>query len=627
MVLGSNPYRDRLARAKVEPPPLPMNLCSLRSVVLVSAVSLFLAADPSPANPINLNDADVRRPNIVLIITDDQGYGDLSCHGNPILETPHLEALHASSLRLTNYHVSPTCAPTRGALMSGHYTNRAGPWHTIKGRSYLRTTSLSFGEIFSAHGYATGMFGKWHLGDNYPYRPWDRGFTEVVSHGAGGVGQTPDHWDNAYFDDTYWHNGKPRKFTGYCTDVFFQEGMRFMRESVADGKPFLAYISTNAPHSPFICAEKYWKPYVEKGLSETEAIFFGMIANIDENVGRLVKFLEDEQLTENTIFIFTTDNGTATGEKVFNAGMRGRKASAYEGGHRVPFFVRWPAGGLTEARDIDTLTAHIDILPTFLELCGLEAPLDYSFDGRSLVPLLYKLPTSWPDRTLITDSQRVTDPIKWKDSATMTQRWRLIDGKELYEIESDPDQTSDISAEHPDVVTRLRADYDAWWASISPSFAVATRIVVGNPAENPSILTAHDWITDDEVTPWHQTYIRKAKPGTGTWYLEVEESGRYEIALSRWHPDLQLPINATLPPGDPVPGTGSFRDAPGLSIQAHTAVLEIGGVKTEQPVRQGEVSVRFTVELEAGAADLKGTFLVHGSDQPLGTYYARVRRL
>jgi arylsulfatase B len=184
------------------------------------------------------------RPNVVIVITDDQGYGDLACLGNPIIETPAMDALHAESVRLTDYHVSPTCAPTRGALMSGHYTNRAGPWHTIMGRSFLRPESTTLGEVFRDNGYRTGMFGKWHLGDNYPYRPIDRGFEEVVSHGGGGVGQTPDYWDNAYFDDTYMKNGKPEKFEGYCTDIFFAEAERFISKCSEKGEPFLAYERT-----------------------------------------------------------------------------------------------------------------------------------------------------------------------------------------------------------------------------------------------------------------------------------------------------------------------------------------------------------------------------------------------
>lgn len=566
-------------------------------------------------------------PNVVFVITDDQGYGDLSCMGNPILKTPHLDALHDESLRLTNFHVSPTCAPTRGALMSGHYTNRAGPWHTIKGRSFLRTTSLTLGELFRDNGYATGMFGKWHLGDNYPYRPEDRGFTESVSHGGGGVGQTPDHWDNAYFDGIYTHNGKPEQYDGYCTDVFFNEGMRFIDEMAAKKKPFFAYISTNAPHSPFHCPEKYWKPYLDKGITKEEAIFFGMIANIDENMAKLVSFLNATGLAENTILIYITDNGTASGDDIYNAGMRGRKGSAYDGGHRVPFFIRWPAGGLTEPRDIDALTAHIDVLPTLADLCGLEIPLDYSIDGRSLTPLLFNLPTPWPDRTIITDSQRVTDPIKWRQSATMTQRWRLIDGEQLYDMEKDPGQMTDVSADHPDVVASLRQDYDTWWASISPGFAEETRIIVGHPDENPSLLTGHDWVTDDEITPWHQGYIRQARPGTGSWQLEVATSGRYEISLTRWPPKLSISIGASLAPGDPVPGTRAYREEPGASIDAYAAVLEIGGIKQQVAIDSADEAAQFVVDLEAGETELTGYFLLNGNDQPLGAYYAEVKRL
>ncbi|MFZ5832153.1 MAG: arylsulfatase, partial [Planctomycetota bacterium] len=436
------------------------------------------------------------QPNVVLVITDDQGYGDLSCHGNPVLKTPNLDKLHAESTRLTGYHVAPTCAPTRSALMSGHYTNRTGCWHTIMGRSLMRADETTLGQVFHDAGYQTGMFGKWHLGDNYPFRPEDRGFTEVVRHGGGGVGQTPDYWDNAYFDDTYFHNGKPEKYEGYCTDVYFREARRFVERSAAEGKPFFAYIATNAPHGPFLCPERYWKPYAGmKGVRQAEAVFFGMIANVDENVGALRQWLDDKGLAENTIFIFTTDNGTATGERIFNDGMRGNKGSPYDGGHRVPFFVHWPAKGWTEGRDVDSLCMAYDILPTFIELCGLKAPDGYRFDGVSLAPLLLGQEKSLPDRVCFTDSQRVRDPIKWRQSATMTGRWRLINGEELYDIQTDPGQKNDIADDHPDVVARLRKAYEAWWADLEPSFREDVRIVVGNPAENPSRLTSHDWLT------------------------------------------------------------------------------------------------------------------------------------
>ncbi len=234
------------------------------------------------------------RPNVVLVMTDDQGYGDLSCHGNPILKTPQLDQLFQESVRLTDYHVSPTCSPTRSALMTGHWTDRTGAWHTILGRSLLRANEVTMGQVFANSGYVTGMFGKWHLGDNAPYRPEDRGFHEVIRHGGGGVSQTPDYWNNAYFDDTYLHNGQPEKVTGFCTDVWFQHAARFIRQHKESGKPFFAYIATNAPHGPMHAPESFSAPYQELGTSV--ANFFGMIANIDDNVGQLRTLLREEGL-------------------------------------------------------------------------------------------------------------------------------------------------------------------------------------------------------------------------------------------------------------------------------------------------------------------------------------------
>ena len=214
------------------------------------------------------------RPNIILIITDDQGYGDIGAHGNKIIKTPNLDNLHSESVRLTNYHVDPTCSPTRSALMTGRYSTRTGVWHTIMGRSMLRENEVTMGQIFKDNGYATGMFGKWHLGDNYPYRPEDRGYTEVLRHGGGGVGQTPDYWDNAYFDGSYWHNGEPEAVKGFCTDVFFDYAKRFVKQQKSKGQPFLAYIATNAPHGPMHAPEESSKPYQDQNVNL--ANFFGM---------------------------------------------------------------------------------------------------------------------------------------------------------------------------------------------------------------------------------------------------------------------------------------------------------------------------------------------------------------
>src|SRR5690606_15740514 len=337
----------------------------------------FTLTCTAPSMGQNQDAGATRPPNVILVITDDQGYGDIAYHGNKIIKTPNLDRFFSQSLRATNFHVSPTCAPTRGALMTGRYTNRVGTWHTIAGRSLLFEDETLLPQVFAQNGYATGMFGKWHLGDNYPFRPEDRGFQEVVRHGGGGVKQGPDYWGNNYFDDTYWHNGTPQKYEGYVTDVFFEESLKFIENN--RDRPFFLYLATNAPHSPYHVPEKYYRLYEdEENLLDGQKRFYGMITNIDDNFGRLLEQLEKLEIADHTILIFMTDNGTAEGyverENAvygFNAGMRGRKGSEYDGGHRVPFAIRWPAG-LPGDRNLDQLLAHIDVLPTLVDLAGLR---------------------------------------------------------------------------------------------------------------------------------------------------------------------------------------------------------------------------------------------------------------
>ncbi len=566
------------------------------------------------------------KPNVVIVMTDDQGYGDLSCLGNPILKTPKIDELFAQSVRLKDYHVAPTCSPTRCAFLTGHWTNRTGVWHTIMGRSMLRENEITMGQVFKDNGYATGMFGKWHLGDNYPYRPEDRGFTEVMRHGGGGVGQTPDYWDNAYFDGSYWHNGEPTPVKGFCTDVFFDYAKQFIKDSKDSGKPFLAYIATNAPHGPMHSPVGYSEPYQDQG--KNLANFYGMIANIDDNVGKLRQFLADQGLTENTIFIFTTDNGTSSGHRVFNAGMRGNKGSEYDGGHRVPFFMHWPAGDLDEARDVEPITAYVDVLPTLIDLCKITPPSGVKFDGRSIAQLIYgESDKAWPDRILVTDSQRVKDPIKWRKSSVMTTRWRLINGKELYDIKADPSQTTDIAEAHPDVVSKLTGFYEDWWTELEPTFSNATSIYLGHPDANPVTLTSHDWITTGS-TPWNQAHIRKAvtgKKNTGFWYVKVVEDGTYEVRLRRWPQEADLPIDAPLAKGAPVPGVDAFRTAAGVSIKANKATLKIGDVSESGSVPAGAKEVKFEVELRAGTTQMEALFET-ADGKTYGAYYAYVTK-
>lgn len=570
-----------------------------------------------------------QRPNVVLVITDDQGYGDLSCHGNSVLKTPHLDKLHADSVRLTDYHVAPTCSPTRAALITGHWTNRTGVWHTIMGRSMLRHNEVTIGRILADGGYHTAMFGKWHLGDNYPYRPEDRGFQEVLRHGGGGVGQTPDYWDNAYFDGSYFHNGKAVPARGFCTDVFFDYAKRFIRKVKDDDKPFFVYLCTNAPHGPMHAPVKSSAPYVKQGVNV--ANFFGMISNIDDNVGAMRAFLKEEGLTDNTIFIFTTDNGTSSGAHIHNNGMRGKKGSEYDGGHRVPFFIHWPKGGLTKGRDVDMITSYVDIVPTLIDYCNVPTPKGVKFDGVNIRPLIEgRQEETWPDRILVTDSQRVRDPIKWRKSAVMTDQWRLVNGKELFDINADPGQKNNLAKQHPAVVSRLAKFYEAWWQELVPTFGQPTAIYLGHPAPsaNPVTLTCHDWIADGS-TPWNQRHIRNAekKPGnTGFWAVDVKSAGEYSVELRRWPREADRAITADLEAGADVPGVKAFRAAPGQPFAAANAHLKLGGKELTLPVKEGAKSVTFRLKLKPGRDELWAKF-TDEAGTPMGAFYAYVTQL
>ena len=600
---------------------------SLMTICLGYCFGVFMPTQVSAEDPtIRLRK---NAPNVVIVITDDQGYGDLSCHGNPVLKTPSIDALYAESIRLTDYHVSPTCAPTRSSLQSGHWANRTGVWHTIMGRSMLRVGEPTIGEVFSKAGYATGMFGKWHLGDNYPFRPEDRGYTHVLRHGGGGVGQTPDFWDNAYFNDTYFLNGTPTKFEGYCTDVFFENAKKFITEQAEADKPFVAYISTNAPHGPLHAPEESAKKYADQDLKL--ANFFGMIDNIDTNVGKLREFLVEKNLAENTIFVFTTDNGTAYGKNVYNSDMRGKKGSQYDGGHRVPFFVHWPAGKLNRPTDVKPITHAVDVLPTLIDLCKLKPDAALEFDGTSIASLLRGKPDpeiDWSSRVMITDSQRVKDPVMWKSSAVMTSRWRLIDGEQLYDMHADPSQKRDVAEAYPAEVRELRAHYQTWWEEIVPSFSDATAIIVGHPAENPARLTCHDWVCEAHP-PWNQRMVRQAKTtpeGTGFWNIEVSTAGKYRIELRRWPKEAKTGLNDGLPAGKPVPGQDAYRTMLGTAFQFTSASLSVAGLELKTELEAGAEAAVFETELPAGRTKLKALLQTDAGDE-VGAFYTYVERL
>lgn len=448
---------------------------------LFFAACVSLVASRAEAGPVLAG----KRPNIIFLLTDDQGYGDLSAHGNPVLKTPHLDKLGASSVRFTDFHVSPTCAPTRSALLTGRHEFKNGVTHTILERERLTLKATTVAQLLQQGGYSTGIFGKWHLGDEAEYQPGRRGFDEVFIHGAGGIGQTfpgscGDAPDNRYFDPFILHNGTFEKTEGYCTDVFFKQATSWIETQRQSGKPFFAYIATNAPHSPYIARPEDKALYEGRGLTPQEESFFGMLHNIDENAGRLLALLEEWGIAKDTLFIYMNDNGGTAGTKVFNAGMRSTKGTPWIGGTRAISYWHWP-GTLTPG-DCGALAAHVDFFPTLVQLAGVQVPtaVEPQVEGRSLVPLLQDPKVPWADRYLVTHVgrwERFSDPSdsKYRAASVRNTRWAMVsDSKgtapnwQLFDLSVDYGQKNDVLAAHPEVAKELAVAFDKWWAECLP---------------------------------------------------------------------------------------------------------------------------------------------------------------
>ena len=437
------------------------------------------------------NPAFSEKPNIILVITDDQGYGPIGKHGHPWIKTPNLDTLHEQSTRFENFLVSPTCSPTRAALMSGRHPMKNGITHTILERERMALSTVTLPQVLSQGGYTSGIFGKWHLGDEEAYQPHKRGFDEAFIHGAGGIGQAyncscADAPGNKYFNPTIRHNGSFVKTEGYCTNLFFTAGMGWIKQVKDQKKPFFAYITTNAPHGPFIAPPSNTKRFTDLGFTEKTAGFYGMIENIDENMGRLMLKMDEWKLTDNTILIFMSDNGmtgggsgrgrvgtTAEGKpmEAYNANMKGQKGSADEGGVRVPFFVRWP-GKFKAGQAVNRVAAHIDLLPTLADIAGVDKLPKGQVEGRSLVSLIKNPKSKWKDRPLFTQTARWktgSEPTEhmWKNFAVRNNRYRLV-GNNLYDMQSDPGQKTNIAEQNPKVVQSLRNAYEKFWKEARP---------------------------------------------------------------------------------------------------------------------------------------------------------------
>lgn len=444
------------------------------------------------------------RPNIILVLTDDQGYGDLGRNGNPIIKTPNLDRFYDEGMRFEDFHVSPTCAPTRCSLMTGRHEFKSGVSHTIYERERMSLKATTIAEVLKSAGYATGVFGKWHLGDEDAYQPGRHGFDEVFIHGAGGIGQSypgtcGDAPGNSYFNPMMLHNGVFEKTDGYCTDVFFIQAMKWIGTHKAD-RPFFCYLCTNAPHEPHNVPEAYEKMYAglvpgystkdegnndrdgkgkgkKKGNPAVEtAKFLGMVTNIDDNVGKLMAKLKDLGIDRDTLVLYMNDNGGTAGCRIFNAGMKGTKVMPNNGGTRAMSLWRWP-GTLKPAASY-ALTAHLDLFPTLAQLAGakISAETAAKLEGYSLVPLLKDAKAPWHDnRMLFTHAGRWnpgTPPEKFGKCSVRWQQYlyfpKSVDKGELYDLKADPGETTNIAAKHTDVVEKMAKAYGKWWKETLP---------------------------------------------------------------------------------------------------------------------------------------------------------------
>ena len=506
------------------------------NTILILTV-LFFCAKTSQAQ-------DKERPNVIIIITDDQGYGDLGYTGNPHVKTPNIDAFARESVRFNNFYVSPVCAPTRASLMTGRYSLRTGIRDTYNGGAIMATNEVTIAEMLKQGNYKTGIFGKWHLGDNYPSRPNDQGFDESLIHLSGGMGQVGDFTtyfkgDKSYYDPVLWHNGQQESYDGYCSDIFANGAIAFIEES--HQKPFFCYLSFNAPHTPLQVPDKYYqmysdidpssgfdsdtRPFVKMSEKDKEDArkVYAMVTNIDDNVGRLLQKLEDLKIADNTLVIFMTDNGPQQVRYV--AGMRGRKGSVFRGGVRVPFYLRYPTKWRGN-QDIEATVAHIDVLPTLSEICGVKMPEDRRIDGKNLIPLLNEQKVSWEDRSLFFYWTRRYPEI-YHNMALQKGPYKLVANTDydsaiedfnLFNIKEDPYEQHNLVQERKKQADSLKTEMDLHYNELiqSSNLMDPPRIQVGSDNENPIFLNRND--AGGERGIWAQEEVY------GKWRVSINEA-------------------------------------------------------------------------------------------------------
>ncbi len=511
--------------------------------------------------------------NIVYMLSDNQSYYEMSCHGHAQIQTPHIDRFAKQSVEFTHFYAPPYCSPSRAVILTGRYAMRSGVFTTVAGRSIMHRDQTTLADVLQKHGYRTGIFGKWHLGFSYPHRPKDRGFDEVFVHGGGGVGQMEDFYGNTHYDTTFIHNDQVTPGKGFSTDILFDHAMEFV-EANRD-RPFFCYVPTPVTHSPHNGPKDLVAELQAAGVTGDLGLF-AQVQNLDSNIGRMLDKLEALDLAKNTVVIYASDQGMNDRGAPHGANRLG---IPYDPAQHVPFFIRVPGA---KPHVTERLAGMIDFFPTMLDLCGISPPANC--DGISLKPLIFGKPDEYPtDRTLIIQCPRGRTASKWKNASVKTDRWRLVDGEKLFDIHADPRQSTDIAAEHPNVVKQLREKYETYWASFPGQTTTLSRHSLGAKECPEVVLNGMDWY--EGSTPWAGSHFNK--PGNGKWAVRIEQDGRYEFEC-RHYP----------------------READ-KAMGMNRAKIQVGNVVLEQDIDAEAKLTRFELDLEAGDYDLQ-TWLYSG---------------
>ncbi len=545
-------------------------------VLLCLLVVRGLAAEPS-------------KLNIVFVLSDNQSYYEMGCHGHAELQTPHIDALAKQSLDFQNFYAPPFCSPSRAVLLTGQHAMRSGVHNTVGGRSILHKDKITLADVLKNAGYRTGIFGKWHLGFSYPYRPEDRGFEEVFVHGGGGIGQMEDHFGNTHYGPTFIHNGKPVATKAFSTDTLFDRAMAFIEAN--KDRRFFCYLPTPVTHSPHYGPRDLMAKIKARGVKGSVGLY-AQVENLDANIGKLVKKIDELGLAKNTVLIYASDQGISDRGAPHGPSKQGL---AYDAKHHVPFMVRMPTGTPGFEPGVCTrLTGMIDFFPTILDLCGVKSSL--KVDGLSIKPLLVGEHGAFPnDRTLIIQCPRGRDAVKWKNASVKTERWRLTEGEKLDVVHVDPRMHHDVAAHFPEVVKTLREKYETYWCSMPDAAASLSRHLLGAEACPAVVLNGMDWYTGSQ--PWHTGHFKNG--GNGAWAVEVARDGKYEIECRIFPREADKAMNVT------------------------HARLKIGDMSREQTVDSKVKQTTFTVDLKAGRYDLQ-TWLRQGGKER-GALFVYVR--